>query len=755
MQIKFSKKFIICLFLAVILIYIVCTISIELPFSQSQKHQVKINNNLAYTWQLNTHRRNIFGPLPDRLRIYAEGSRLTFDSTKEKPFFDEKTGKPTITTSLNEQSGLTVFHQIFNYPYATVDFSYNLDQSQKYIDLKVQTKYLQDKSVQSEGFDLGLPRLGVSYYNEEFKKQSLGLRSVQISQWSPHIIESSGVTITDNSAEVMALSRSLLISWVKFYSYYGPIRNNVYKRDYENASVAQPKIDTNLKHLAGDTVTLSVHAIFTPEKLNLLPFRWPYAKDAVVAIVAHADLGSFVVEQTDAAKRILAVFYGTSDKNSPKYGKGGILGHDIRMTNAVFSVNNDVTSDKDYYSTLENPDYQAAVTDIFRHGIEIVPHRLTADGIGSSQDVASKINLAFQLLAKYAPTTWTDHDDSGDCVNTPTRELISGCASIKGNPLYLVDRLVSAGYKYVWADGQDSQDALYRDYLLNAYDQFNHAAQILYYYQGATGAELPTSLKMFASSIAHETHMFTPDELDQLSAQKGYNNTHTYFVNYGSGTITGSVPSGPKNDLVWKVNEVMETEFALLQKYQDQDKILTSDTSTILDFLTAWHQIQIVDFDQNSLTIKNTGANPIDGLTLLAPSGQIQSAQSGNVIYPYLRQGYVVLPRLASGETRTIQFKLGTPDAQLPQIVNFTDKHIDISQMSYLTDVRQLEIDIAPMAKPGQDLTVDNTDIVIKLPANSNPKILRDNQNYTGFKLDGQTLTLSTDTNSHQFLINL
>jgi hypothetical protein len=199
----------------------------------------------------------------------------------------------------------------------------------------------------------------------------------------------------------------------------------------------------------------------------------------------------------------------------------------------------------------------------------------------------------------------------------------------------------------------------------------------------------------------------------------------------------------------------MEREFALLQKYQDQDKILTSDTSTILDFLQAWHQIQIVDFDKKSLTIKNTGANPIDGLTLLAPSSQIQSAESGNVVYPYLRQGYVVLPRLASGETRTIQFKLGIPDSQLPQIVNFTDKHIDVSQVSYLSDSRQLEISIAPMAKPGQDLTVDNTDIVIKLPANSNPKILRDNQNYTNFKLDGQTLTLSTDTNPHQFLINL
>ena len=754
-----SFKFIL-IFVVLIIFYVLgLYFSWELPgakttknFVQQDSKNVYDGNPSLYYWSITSHRTGFAGKLPDRFRVYTLKNDLVFDSTRTKPFFSSNVDltKYKIKTSLQQNSDKTVFSQTYIYPFAEVSFNFVLYQNQKYVDLKSSVKYSQNHASEFEGFSIDLTHKNeISYFDEAYNLQKLN-KPVIISQWSPHIIESKGLTLTDNSAEVMELGGAQ----AKFYSYYGSTRESVFRRDYAGANKAEPKIDLNIKRSNGEVINLNLRAIITPDKITALPFRWPYAKDSVLTYTIHADLGNFMNVKTDLEKRFKAVYFGSSDSASPDYGKKGLFAHNLRLTQTVWPVNVDNPKEGSFYSSLENDSVKKMVTELYRRGIDIGAHRLADSGIGASKDVAAKIKSAFDLISQFNPTVWIDHSDSGDCVSAPEKELISGCGSITGNKLNMIDKLAQGTWKYIWADGQDSQNKNYKDYTLNAFSTFKTASQILYYYQGAQNAIIPNKFMIFASSLSHENEMFTESEIQQLAQDKGFNNTHTYFQNYGPAVLKASLPTG-KKDAVWNINPKLEDEFTLLDKYQSQDKIWVRDFTTVADYLQSWKNVQIIDFTDKSLTIKNNSDQAIIGLTLFAAKEKISAVSSSGVYYPYIRDQYVVLPKLEANEEKTVLFAFGEPNPTLPQILNFADKQIEISDISYVQADKNLKIAIGPTGKPGQNLTITDTEIKIQIPSGSTPSITRDGHVYTNTDFANQILTIKTDTNKHNFEIKI
>ena len=344
---------------------------------------------------------------------------------------------------------------------------------------------------------------------------------------------------------------------------------------------------------------------------------------------------------------------------------------------------------------------------------------------------------------------------------------MSGCGSLKNNPLYLMDYLSKDSWKYVWAGGQDSQNPNYKnDYQLNAFSTFLNASQILYSYQGASNGLIPEKLMMFASTfgrLSNQDKLYTATDLDQLAQAKGFNNSHTYLVNYGPEVIKGSKskpnPNQPDplatDTLIWTINSHLEDEFALLEKYQSQDKVWVRDFTTVADYLQAWKKVKVLDFTAQSVTIQNQAETNIDGLTLIIPNQKISAVSANGVYYPYIRNQYVVLPRLNAGEIRKIDFEFGDIRTDLPQITNFTDKQIAITDVSFNQTDKILKISINSTGKLGQDLVVDDADISIKIPNNQKPEVLRDGATYSNTTFTDQVLTIKTDTNQHNFEVKL
>lgn len=710
----------------------------------------KYETQNSYYWTITKNRTSLKGALPDQLQIFTLDNKMVFDSDTVKPMFEES---PKITIAAAETKDGMTFKKTFTYDFAEVNLNINLFNNQKYVDISTEIKYTQDKANQFEGIELALDGLSqTSYFDETYTKQNLTNKKIQISQWSPHILETGSkykATLTDNTAEVMELQKGLKNTNIKFFSYYGPTREGVFARNYEGADKAEPKIDTNIKRTKGEAVALSQRLFVGQDSLSYLPFRYPYAKDSVVSYVSHADLGTVKDIQNDTINRIKAVFFGASTPESPDWNKKGILSHHLRITFTAFALkdaNENITTNG---STLEAPNFLAAVEDLYRRGVDVGAHRLTANGVGDFDKPTARIKQGFQILSQFSPTVWVDHHIR-DCKTEPNQETLAGCGGLQGNKLYLMNYLVDGPWQYLWASGQDSQVGG-PDYQLSAFDKFQDAARVLYYYQGASEALIPKKLLTFASSYTHSSKELTAPELDQLAEGKGFINIHAYFLDNSDQNDAASLKKTNQGTF-WRISNHLEEGLKLLGDYQDEDKVWARDFTTVADYLRAWHNVKILDFTKNSVTIQNQGENAIDGLTLYNPVGKIATAKSGDVYYPYIRDNYVVLSRLAKGETRTVEFG---SDENIPQIENFTDKHIEISEASYSKTDNQIKINIASSGKPGQDLVVGETEIKIKLSGSINPKITRDGAAFTDFIIEGRELTITTDTNAHNFVIQL
>lgn len=709
-------------------------------FTQAAKIQ-------SYYWTIAKERKTLTGgTLPDQLRIFTLDNKLVFSSDTVQPMFE---GTPKISTKVDQSAGGATWEQIFQYDFAAVTLKVQLSNQEKFADISVETKYNQDKASQFEGIKLSLDGLGkASYFDETYTKKTLAGK-VQISQWSPHVVEIDDkykTTLVDNTAEVMELQKGPKTD-IKFYSYFGSTREGVFARNYEGADKADPKIDTNIKRSKGEIVTLSSRLFVSQDSLSYLPFRWPYAKDSVVSLVSHADLGQIRDYENEGVDRINSVFYGSSRTESEDFGKKGILSHDLRVTFTVFPVK-DAEENSNNGSTLEASKFSAAVQELYRRGVDIGAHRLAYEGIGEYKNDEEKIKEAFEIMSEFSPSIWIDHRVR-DCENDSKAEDISGCGSLNEDKLNVTKQMAANNWKYWWASGQDSQGGG-KDYQLNAFEDFLSASRVLYYYQGTADALIPPQLMAFAQSYTYEKKEFSTADLDKLSKDKGFHNVHAYFVANSAELDNSSLKKDGDGNTYWRTSTHLEKGLEVLEDYQKEDLVWVRDFTTVADYLRQWQKIKILDFTANSVTIQNTGEEAIDGLTLYNPIAKIKTVKSGGTYYPYTREGYVVLPRLEKGETKKIEFG---DDKNIPQITNFEDKHIDINDVSYSVQDKKLNISIGPSGKPGQDLVINDTEITIELPSGFSPKITRDKAAYNNFSLSGNTLTLKTDTNNHSFIV--
>lgn len=173
------------------------------------------------------------------------------------------------------------------------------------------------------------------------------------------------------------------------------------------------------------TVRLQLGSAFTP----LVVERWGAGARAALVFTDHAD-------RTDV-DGLRAVMYGTSDTAAAAYGKGGFVGHGLRLTRTFFG--------RDGKSTLEDPAAQKLADELVAAGSEVGLHSLTAN-----KDRPSAVEKHLADYRRWTPRTWIDHQPTTNCEALSSRGADDGAHDVR-------KILVAAGIRWVWS-GRDATD---------------------------------------------------------------------------------------------------------------------------------------------------------------------------------------------------------------------------------------------------------------------------------------------------------
>jgi len=166
--------------------------------------------------------------------------------------------------------------------------------------------------------------------------------------------------------------------------------------------------------------------------------QFPRGFLSALIIVDHCDF--------DSSKKVEAVFYGTSDKNSKDYGKKGIVGTGLTITKTVF-----IEGGGNENIGLDNKEYLDEIINLYNDGVEIAAHSLHPKKSLLRKDRMFKKYL--KVMREFEPQTWVDH---GYLSHNITRFGWN-----KASKYYSLDVLYEKGYRFFWSG---------IDYSLNAPD---------------------------------------------------------------------------------------------------------------------------------------------------------------------------------------------------------------------------------------------------------------------------------------------
>jgi hypothetical protein len=712
-------------------------------------------------------------------------ARATLTGCAEVQAFSRAPAPPP-PTEVQVQSethdGVTRVRRTEERPEATTVTTATLTPDQRYLDLEVAWRYHADAVVSEDGVALTLPAdTPLSYCDAAYRLQPLGAAPVRLSRWSPHLVRLPGGVWCDEGAEVLELDRAPAGVTARFFAYYAPLRDGVHFRAYSGAA---PQPPTTCRRPAGDAVVMRLRLFIGEALPPLLPFRYPYAKDAVISFAEHTDFGTGAVNggvpdyPGHAAKKTLAAFFGTSDRGDPAFGKRGLLGHHLRVTATVWPLDDegvaydhDPPYDRSYYAggTLEAPRYRAVIDELHRAGTDIGAHRLTYSSLAALRDargasitdpavVRAAVRQGLDAMAPYNPAVWIDHGPR-DAAYRPS-EALAGSGADPESPLYVVEALETRGWRYAWASGQDNT------YDLNAFAP-RVPVPLLLYSHPALDAPGPADRRLLffdASNALTVKSALTAEMLTQLAGDKGFNNVHAYFRLYRNDT-QGFIRAVPGAEaLHWEVHPEWEAKFALLEAFQETDRLWVRDFTTVADHLQAWSRLRIVDFGADWLTLRNDNPHAVHGVTLYAPAWLAWVGMDDGTLLPWVRnvpadesgrpaEGYVVLPELAAGATVRLTCAAGSYARDLPLVRRISHKHLAVTACGYAPATRTLTLTLGA----DRAAVTEAATVVIDWPAGEALAVERDGLPYADVTRDGAVLTLTTTIDPatpHRFTIH-
>lgn len=295
----------------------------------------------------------------------------------------------------------------------------------------------------------------------------------------------------------------------------------------------------------GETMTAKIVA-YAGAAVPLLKARYPEGRRAAFVITDHAD------QTTTGTLHALAG--GTSLSSSPRFGKGGFLGHGLLMTKSLWfrsgepapapswahpphpvlsPFQKNIHSLVVYHSRYERPqvdpsgagrpqlDDPAIATlaqKLHSIGWEISPHSATPQS-----DDRDSTDEALRFFEQYGARTWIDHQPYTNCEALTNRGFQGGRDGI-------ADLLEQHSYRYAWS-GIDVPASPQLNLLQpRRIDQYVPVV----YPSGRLSTGTPSSLWLFSTMMTYVESsrffgLYKKKSLDQLEQERGLHIAHTYL----------------------------------------------------------------------------------------------------------------------------------------------------------------------------------------------------------------------------------
>jgi hypothetical protein len=332
---------------------------------------------------------------------------------------------------------------------------------------------------------------------------------------------------------------------------------------------------------------LAEAASFLPVVLE----RWPAGARAAVVITDHAD-------RTDP-EALRAVLWGASSPSAPR--TGGLLGRGLRITRTFFVHG--------HGGSLDDPESQALADDLQAAGSEVALH-----SISSERDGREDVRAGLAAAARWTPVTWIDHEPYTNC------EALSAQGWQEGGPYGIRDLLVAAGYRWVWAAGDEGKGLPRVDDLLGGKPDEARAAIAPFPPDGR--------LWMFRSSMFYArpevlAAALSDAELAALEEARGLFVAHTYL---GASVHTTHTPDhlarlavrpAPGGGLA--IDPALDAAFARLAARVRDGRLASLTWTEAGDRLRALGDLEVAYRPDGAAEVWNHGTAPLVGLTVAIP----------------------------------------------------------------------------------------------------------------------------------------
>ena len=348
--------------------------------------------------------------------------------------------------------------------------------------------------------------------------------------------------------------------------------------------------------------------------------RYSDGARAALALTDHADQSSH--------DTLRALMYGSSEGG----GSGGILGHHLRITKALFFDSAGLAKPQ-----LDDPRVQKLARELVAAGSEVVPHSATPRS--DSRDTTERaLKFFHELLAR----NWIDHQPETNC------EAFTDRGWKPGDPYYIGDLFAQYGIRYAWS----GLDPLKADQGLNLL-----TTRTPWLFRFAKDLYLWSSAWMYVDAAKFYTAL-APDRLDRLEDERGLHIAHTYLE-----SLHDRGKYRARHVLVHdgaKITTAPEFEAFLadLERRQERGTLEVAPVATLADHALALAHVELRYQDDGSVVLRNSGNDPIAGATFTAPCevtvdgatpGHARTESDGYTFWLDLLPGRDVVVRVEQG----------------------------------------------------------------------------------------------------------
>ena len=318
----------------------------------------------------------------------------------------------------------------------------------------------------------------------------------------------------------------------------------------------------------------------TARPTPLILQRYSDGARAALALTDHADQSSH--------DTLRALMYGSSEG-----GSGGILGHHLRITKALFFDSAGLAKPQ-----LDDPRVQKLARELVAAGSEVVPHSATPRS--DSRDTTER---ALKFFHELSARNWIDHQPETNC------EAFTDRGWKPGDPYYIGDLFAQYGIRYAWS----GLDPLKADQGLNLL-----VTRTPWLFRFAKDLYLWSSSWMYVDAARFYAAL-APDRLDRLEDERGLHIAHTYLE-----SLHDRGKYRARHVLIHdgaKITTAPEFEAFLadLERRQERGTLEVAPVTTLADHALALAHVELRYQDDGSVVLRNSGNDPIGGATFTAP----------------------------------------------------------------------------------------------------------------------------------------